>query len=299
MSTPIWISPADTAWTTAANWSTGNVPVSTDDAVLTNNAINIASGLAQSAVTLASLTVSQSMTGLVGTSTTYLAIGATVVTLGTAAKAGETTGGSRRLNLNFGATAISATILATGAAGIDTGFSPLRVLGTNLTLKLIGGRLGIAEGSGETATVASLTIQKGGTVTPVVTLGPGVTLTSLTQSLGTVTNLSTVSVGTVVLYGGTYTVNGTATHTALTVYAAGKAVFNQACTITDATIYGEIDLSQGSGTVTFTNLVTFYSGGRLNDPLGRAVFTAGFRVVNGSLLNAKLNLGPNRSYTVT
>lgn len=88
-------------WSTAANWSTGAVPVNGDDVVIRNTAVPILWGLAQSAVTPASLTIEQSDSAQIGlpyyafTSAagtvdisvqeyraTYLAIGAAVVRIG-------------------------------------------------------------------------------------------------------------------------------------------------------------------------------------------------------------------------
>ena len=53
-------------WSTAANWSTGSVPVSGDDVVFTNSANPFLYGLSQASVVLDSLTIDQSFTGTVG-----------------------------------------------------------------------------------------------------------------------------------------------------------------------------------------------------------------------------------------
>jgi hypothetical protein len=53
-------------WDTAANWSTGAVPVNGDEAILKDSAVNILWGLDQSAVTLDRLTIYQSYTGKLG-----------------------------------------------------------------------------------------------------------------------------------------------------------------------------------------------------------------------------------------
>ena len=53
-------------WSTAANWSTGAVPVTNDDVIISDTAINICWGFAQSAVDLTSLRIMKSYTGKIG-----------------------------------------------------------------------------------------------------------------------------------------------------------------------------------------------------------------------------------------
>jgi hypothetical protein len=80
-------------WDNAANWSNAAVPVNSDDAIVENTDVPILYGLAQTAVTLTSLTINASFTGTIGLPSenaggyeeyraTYLAIKATTVTIG-------------------------------------------------------------------------------------------------------------------------------------------------------------------------------------------------------------------------
>src|SRR5258708_2580952 len=50
----------------ASNWSTGTVPVATDDVYFRDNAVNLCWSLAQSGITLNSLTIDKTYTGLIG-----------------------------------------------------------------------------------------------------------------------------------------------------------------------------------------------------------------------------------------
>ena len=82
MATNYWIGGSGSQpWTTGANWSLGAAPVSTNDVFILNGSSDINTGLAQSAVTLASLTIGSGFTGTIGAaaiSGAFLDIGATV-----------------------------------------------------------------------------------------------------------------------------------------------------------------------------------------------------------------------------
>ena len=114
MSSPIWQGTTP-AFNTAANWSTGSVPVSGDSAFLKLSSQDIAAYNA-SAIALALFSQDMSYTGLVGDASGYLQIGATLVSLGVPSAFGNGNG-SRRMNLNLGSSAATINILGSAATG--------------------------------------------------------------------------------------------------------------------------------------------------------------------------------------
>lgn len=81
MSSVTWVSTSGD-WSSNASWSTGAVPVSTDDVFfIDNGAVSVSSGLAQGAVDLNSLNVID-FTGNIGASGSPLVIGATYFRIG-------------------------------------------------------------------------------------------------------------------------------------------------------------------------------------------------------------------------
>ena len=180
-------------WDNAANWSTGTVPVAADDVIL-SRAVPILYGLAQSAVTLTSLTWTQqfrdsAQTGLPFRNAggfeeflpTELAISATTITIDTAAKL---------IKINLGAVQSTITVYRTGSSS-ETGRPALQIRGTHAsnTLQIIGSTssetaadVGIAT-NGDASTFATVR-QDTGTLT-IGAAGAGtVTLTTLTKNGG-------------------------------------------------------------------------------------------------------------------
>jgi hypothetical protein len=247
-------------WDNTANWSLGTVPPNTDDVVI-DRPVSILYGLAQSAVTLASLTITprfdQTCTlGLPSRNTlgyeewraTELAIGATVVSINS---------GSGLIKINFGSVATTATVYATGTTQ-DFGRSACQLRGTsasNVVNVLSTSTTTIADvglgSNSETATFATVR-QDAGTLN----IGQNVTLTTLTKNGGTAsvycagTTLSNNGDSymwkgawtTVTSYGGTIFDSSADTYTTLTlnnsaVYdsdgnVASKAITN--CNMNDA-----------------------------------------------------------------
>src|SRR5579884_3550390 len=129
MSTYFWSSTSSTDPTLGANWTksdgtTGTAPGNGDDVTIAAiPGVQLASIAAadMSAVTLNSLTISQTFTGTIGTTSTsgtfgYWKIGATSWTIGAPSADGVAYGGSGRIKLDFGSAAFTGTILATGAS---------------------------------------------------------------------------------------------------------------------------------------------------------------------------------------
>lgn len=291
MSLTVWQGAVSTDYAVSGNWTNG-VPTTSSDVRLTFGAANpIDASLNQSGVTISTFTQDQGYTLTVGDDTTYLQLHCPLTYLGTPSPSGSGNG-SGRININFGANVSVCTVLASANAALDPNVSPVRLLGTSLTLNAYGGIVGLGETLGETSTLTALVVD-GATVT----LGAGVTMTLLNLFSGTVTNNTTITVPAANVYGN-YTSNGTATHTALTVLNKGIAVMNAPCTITALIYDGTLDLSQGAGVVTITN-ATRYPGGKILDPNGRAVFTNFVQDAQGAQQSdARSTFGPNKTWKV-
>src|SRR6185312_3492007 len=129
MSSYFWSSTSSTDPTLGANWTksdgtTGTAPGNGDDVTIAAiPGVSLASIAAadMSAVTLNSLTVSQTFTGTIGTASTsgtfgYWKIGATTWTIGTPSGDGIAAIGSGRIKINFGSAVFAGTVLATGSS---------------------------------------------------------------------------------------------------------------------------------------------------------------------------------------
>lgn len=295
-------------WSTAANWSGGAVPVNSDDVYLDHSDDDILYGLSQSAVTLTSLTIAASYTGLIGLPETneegtssyaeyrqrYLAIGATTVTVG------EGPGqGSPRLLLDTGSAQTALRVHGTGFSA-EPDLGALRWKGTHAdnTVTVTRGSVDVATLGGEAATVATLTVgyQTSQASDAVVRCGAGVTLTTLAQTGGAVelnSGLTTVTKtgGTLVLNAGSVT---TLTNDDGDLVYSGTGTIGTLTVGTDAAA----DFSRGVGGCTVTNC-TLHPGSSLLDPGARVTFTNPFRVSRASLREVTLDVGVNRTYAVS
>jgi len=158
MATFTWTGAGNTDGTEPTNWQVGGAATAiapndpTADAVATINGPDgfefpIISG--DAAITLNSLTVSQTFTGTIGTTATsgtfgYWKIGATSWRIGTPSTDGTTAIGSGRIKIDFGAAAFTGTVLATGSSA-DVGLEPVRIKGSHAANRLyvLGGRVGV------------------------------------------------------------------------------------------------------------------------------------------------------------
>jgi len=264
-------------WDNTANWSLGTVPANTDDVVI-DRPVSILYGLSQSAVTLASLTITprfdQTCTlGLPARNTlgyeewraTELAIGATVVSINS---------GSGLIKINFGSVATTATVYATGTTQ-DPGRSSCQLRGTsasNVANVLSTSTTTIADvglgSNSETATFSTVR-QDAGTLT----VGQNVTLTTLTKNGGSAnvycagttlsnngdTYLWKGAWTTVTSYGGTIYDVSSDTYTTLTlnngsVYDSDGNV--AAKTLTNCTMNDTSSIVDTAGRLTFTNPIS-------------------------------------------
>ncbi len=210
------ISEADTVvnsgpndWTTAANWSTGTIPVNSDDVVISDNSVNICWGFSQSAVGLDSLKIEKTYTGRIGLRSTefattadgdtystvtkyeyrdtYLAIGTDVADIGVFNGTGSPNG-SGRIKINFGTASAQITIHDTASNATETGLCACRILanhtGTDIFIRSAPGGFGVAvDAPDETSTIGDCNISATDASTRVI-LSAGVTITNWLQEGG-------------------------------------------------------------------------------------------------------------------
>lgn len=265
----VWISTANRTWTNTANWSAGAAPTTGDALVFKNSSIGV-DYYDASAITLGSVRFDSDYTGLVPydiSTNSYFKLTVPHLIVGMAPGVSAGTG-SGRLALNLGSVASTVDVFSTSQVATDANLMPLRLLGTALTLNVLGGSVSVAMDEFETATIAALTLS-GGTVL----LGKNCLCTSLTLGAGTVSTLGTIPTATV--ESGTLSFNGAVTVTTLTING-GTCAPNAAGTIGTLALKGTLDLSTGTGTLTITNPVTLYAGAVIRDPLGRLATSTQF-----------------------
>jgi len=282
MADRIWIG-TDTGnegdWATAANWTGAAVPVNGDDVYFVDSSQSVTEGFAQGAVTLGSLNIAQSYTGLIGTAAGYLVINATVLRIGYHYGPG-TPAGSGRIKLNLGAAASTAIIFNTGSPD-DSYLPAVRLLcnHANTTVEVRKGTVGIACEPTETSTLSKVSVSYVSQVTADadVYIGAGVTLTTLDKSGGdcvlecaatTVTNgagkLITAGSGAITTMnctGGTIESNSSGTITTCNAFDAGYIDFTKAQaarTVTTLKIGNSARISLDPSIITLTNKIQPY-----------------------------------------
>lgn len=264
-------------WDNTANWSTGSVPASTDDVTI-DRPVSILYGLAQSAVTLTSLTITPRFTsacqiglpvrnaaGYEEWRATELAISATTVNITT---------GSGLIKINYGSVANTTNVWSTGTT-IETGRKSCQLRGTSTSnvlrmLSLVvngGGTLDVGFGSnGETAALATCQQDAGDLV-----IGSNVSsFTTFTQNGTSATAAiycavtTATSTGTTSLYSGAITTltanSGTvysfSTSTYTTVNLNNSAIFNADGAIASQTIT-TLNMNDTSSFVDTADRITF------------------------------------------
>lgn len=202
MGSYFWTATASSDPTVGANWTktdgtTGTAPGNGDDVyiqAIPGVALSNINPADMSAVTLNSLTISQTYRGTIGSASTasagffgYWRIGATTWTIGAAGGAGGNNagnnGGSGRIKLDFGTVAFAGTVLNSGSTS-DAGYEPVRIKGTNAANKLtvLGGSVGVATNlPAETSQVATANVVGGQST---LHLGAGTTYAAATASAG-------------------------------------------------------------------------------------------------------------------
>ena len=276
MATKTWVgtdSGNEGDYGTAANWSPSGVPLAADNVIIANSSQDITGTLDQSAVALASITIDQSFTGLIGITDSFLEIAASAAVLGQRRSTTGSFTGSKRLNLDFGSsTACQITVNGTASTGQDANRQPLRIRAVNAgtDIQVYAGSMAISDDSSNSSTLGDISVNGGS-----VNIGASVTLTNLITS-GGIINIDS-SVTTATIKGGTVNFyDSTTASTIGTLTASSAAIINHYATGTITTLAhngGTIDLTKtqlaktvttytadkgavlitDSGTVTLTN----------------------------------------------
>lgn len=252
MSTKIWtgLGTDPTDWDADDNWSPSGEPTDGDDVILENADSAISTNLDQSAVALASLTIYQSFTGTIGSSTVYLQIGSSVVNIGVSSAYGSASG-SGRLNIDLGSTTdATVNIYDSATSGTDSGFPPIRIQSNNSdnVINITKGDVGICAATGETSTVGSIRISEGTSNSDVdLFCGSGLTLATLDKLAGTATVRCAVT--TVHNHDGTLTVQTSGNFTTINQYG-GDLDIVQSGTIGTLNTEGGNTYPKNTGTIT-------------------------------------------------
>lgn len=233
----------------ARNWSTNTVLTNSNDAIFEPGNVGLLYGLNQSSITLADFKVLRGFNGDFGRfefgKFHYFRIDPDSF---------DFRGGGSLCLFDIGSANIPAYIEAYGSPSA-IGRHCVYIKGSNITtLEVAKGNVGVAVLDADTATVA--TILCGLLDNPQsdvdMTIGSGVTLTTLTQFGGKCTQRcaasGTVTVGT----GGTWSSQGSGSIARLDVY--GTAYPNSSGTITDLYAYGTVDMSRDRTARTVTNM---------------------------------------------
>jgi len=292
-------------WANGANWSSGSVPVSSDDVYISTGAVPILYGLAQSSVTLASFNESQSFTGTIGLPTynssgyyeyrtKELQIGITTANIGQ----GSTGSGSGRVKIDVGSVACTLNVYNTGQT-LDSGNPSFIWHGTSSSnvVNINKGSVGISFFPGNTAQIATLNLGYVSNQNSDVQLvcGVGASIATINQNGGIVTLNNGAT--TITINGGTLSVLGSAGVTSLNI-EDGSVIYNSTGTLATAIVTesGSLDFSQDQRPKTVTNPIEVYgNSAKLNDP---------FQVVGALVVDLEqsdnldnINLGTNIKLT--
>lgn len=244
-------------WNTARNWSTGTVPVNSDDVVFqgpaSGNSVAVLYGLNQSSVTLANVYFRKDYNGQIGRfengKAYYLRLDP---------DAFEYKASSSLALIDLTTAAIAPYVEANGNAGSNRHALYLKA-GSNLTtLTVKKGNVGLAVLPGETTTVATilcsyLTNQSSDVN---LTVGSGVSLTTLTQN-GGACELRCAATTATCSTGATLTTSGSGAIGTLNVF--GTVYSNSSGTVTTINWrLGNLDFSRDktARTVTTLNILT-------------------------------------------
>jgi trimeric autotransporter adhesin len=279
MANKIWVgtdSGNEGDWATAANWSPSGVPETGDNVYLENSTQGVTEGWAQSAVTLASLNIAQSFTGYVGDADNYLAISATLMSIGHHYGPGSPSG-SGRIKINVGSVQTTIDIYNSGSPATTTK-PAIQILGTHASnaARIRKGSVGIAWDTTEVSTFASIigSFVSNQDSDLALFVGSGVTLTTITLTGGDTTlrcaattlnvngaDLVTDGSGAIVtanIADGNFESNSTGTITNLNVTDEGVADFTKSAaarTVTTPKVSGGGKIKANPAVMIFTNQI--------------------------------------------
>ena len=229
-------------WNTAANWSSGAVPVNADNVYLEHNSVSILYGLDQSAVSLGKLVISQSYEGKLGQGVLgagYLQIGTSALNIGEY-YGSDSVDGSERIKIDLKAVACTAVIHDSATDPAEAGLPNVRLKANNAAtdIHIRKGRVGIAcEIPSETSTINDVHVSYVNSLNEDawVIIDEGVTMGELKTEGGRTTLIAAAT--TVTARAGFLTIEGTGTIT--TLQNEGATVYpNSTGTITTANFYG-------------------------------------------------------------
>ena len=256
-------------FTNAQNWSTGTSPANSDTLVFDNGNVSCKYNLGSS-LTGVTVSVESGYAGLIGLSfintdnpnTSYNEYRATALTLagGTAVVNAPQCG---RCNLAFGPNTASVRVLATGQRA-NSSTPVVLITGGNSSseLDINKGDVGLACYQGQTATFP--TIKTGYVSQPLsdvtLTIGLGVTLTTVTKNGGNVTSRVGATTINQDVSGGTLTLTDSAAVTILNVFA-GTVNLNSIGTMATINLYGSATLNCDGDprAKSVTNAINVYS----------------------------------------
>lgn len=279
---------------TAANWSSGAVPVDADSVTIDGRSTKeITYGLNQSSVDLASLRIKQANAYNVGTTSYYLRIGATSVKIGEPAEDGATNAsGAQVINLDLG-TAGASTVEVYNTRNTGSGGLPvLNLKGAHAShvLRVRAGSVGIATIKPDDTANFPVVSTNGG----YLKIASGTSaLTTLTQSGGKVRLEAAAT--TVDQTAGELQTEGSGTIT--TANIGGKCIPNSTGTITTLNVQdkGLVDFGHSDAARTVTN-ANAYGSGRIEDPRNVVNWTNGVDCRNGAETK-QVNFGTNKTVT--
>lgn len=296
------------------NWSGNTVPVDNDTIVVDQGTVGLLYGLVP-AIQPAAVDVPNSFLGKLGlaeinadnTSKTYAEYRDKYLTFDNNTVTctytiGQGTGtGSGRIRIDAGAGQSVFNLRGAGTREV-TAIPCVLLKGTHASNELnnFDGDVGVAYYSGETSVLATLRQGSGSSSAAKTFCGAGVTLSSCTVTMngGTLTTNSAISAAT--------TYAGTWTHRAgnvTTLNVDGGTVNWEAggTTITTLRISGggTFDKSRDARPLTVTNAVQMFKGGILRDPNGTITFSGGITLNRCTLADVTIDLGPNRTITVS
>ena len=288
------------------------MPVDSDDIVIDAGNVDILYGLAQSAVSPASITITQGYTGRIGLPDTnqddagypyaeyrdkYLALGTSADAVTQALTIGGGDGpGSPRIKIDSGSGQCNLVVLNSGTPEI-LGTPAILWKGTHVsnTATINRGSVGIAFFASETSAVMTCRI---GFVTnqqsdASVRIGSGVTLTTLTQT-GSVLYTSCAVTTSTQTGGSWYHLSGVAVTVTIN---GGYCSYQSTGTLTTLVLAsGELDFRADARARTITNCDLF-AGATFRDPAGTVTFTNGLDLNRTDLQGVLLQIPQNKRLT--